>query len=136
MSDEAIRKAFELWMVNEAKFIVGSADPYPSGVERDWWRVWQAATRAAAPAWLPIETAPRGSGEEGPGSTAHPDYVRPPHLLLLTVEGPTVGYYDWYYHPGYGRGADPGESVWRGDNGSIFGPTHWMPLPAAPEAKP
>lgn len=39
---EEERAAFEHWMVNEAKIIVGSTDPYPAGLERDFWRVWQA----------------------------------------------------------------------------------------------
>lgn len=45
---EAERKLFEAWMVSEAKCIVGSRDPYPAGLERDWWKVWLAARRAQA----------------------------------------------------------------------------------------
>jgi hypothetical protein len=63
--------------------------------------------------WQPIETAPRGSGEDGPSNVTHPDYVKPPDLLLKHADGVAVGYYEWYYHPGYGRGASPDESVWR-----------------------
>ena len=44
MSTEAMRVAFEAWMVNKAKIIIGSSDPYPKGLERDYWNVWQAAT--------------------------------------------------------------------------------------------
>lgn len=87
--------------------------------------------------WRPIETAPKGSGQDGPGDTRHPDYVRPPRVLLATAEGVVVGYYDWYYHPGYGAGAAPDEPAWREhDGGRTFGVTHWMPLPAAPGATP
>jgi hypothetical protein len=87
--------------------------------------------------WLPIETAPRGSGEDGPGQTTHPDYIAPPKLLLATAEGIVVGYYDWYYHPGYGAGAEPGESVWRDhDGGRTYEVTHWMPLPPPPGKEP
>lgn len=43
------RELFEAWMVNEAKIIVGSTDPYPAGLERDYWRVWQAARSAPRP---------------------------------------------------------------------------------------
>lgn len=84
--------------------------------------------------WQPIETAPRGSGEDGPSDTRHPDYVQPPKLLLWTEEGIVVGYYDWYYHPGYGRGAEPGVSAWRDrEGGEVYGPTHWMILPQPPK---
>lgn len=84
--------------------------------------------------WQPIETAPRGSGMDGPSDTRHADYVDPPKLLLWTQEGIAVGYYDWYYHPGYGMGGNEGESAWRTADGQAYGPTHWMPLPPPPEA--
>jgi hypothetical protein len=91
------------------------------------------AKMVAQAAWQPIETAPRGSGENGPGNVDDPDYVEPPILLLCTPEGQRVGYYDWYYHPGYGRGADPHESPWRcAEGGQAYKPTHWMPLPPPP----
>ena len=84
--------------------------------------------------WQPIETAPRGSGEDGPSDTRHADYVSPPQILLWTEEGITVGYYDWYYHEGYGRGAEPGESAWRTNGGDrAYDPSHWMPLPPPPQ---
>lgn len=86
--------------------------------------------------WLPIETAPRGSGIDGPDSVSHPDYVDPPKLLLWTEEGPLVGYYDWYYHPGYGCGAEDGESAWRDHSGAkTYGASAWQPLPAPPAQK-
>ncbi|WP_186058671.1 VRR-NUC domain-containing protein [Burkholderia gladioli] len=48
------RAAFERWMVEDEKCIVGSADPYPAGIERQNWKVWRAAwaraSQAAAPA--------------------------------------------------------------------------------------
>lgn len=92
------------------------------------------ATALDAGGWRPIETAPRGSGIDGPESTTHPDYVAPPRLLLFTDEGIVTGYYDWYYHAGYGRGADVNESPWRTNDGSrTYGASHWMPLPAAPK---
>lgn len=91
----------------------------------------------AVPDWQPIETAPRGSGEDGPGIVTHPDYVQPPSLLLLTPEGMTVGAYDWYYHEGYGNGAEPGVPAWRQamTYEPIYDITHWMPLPQPPASK-
>lgn len=85
------------------------------------------------PYWQPIETAPRGSGLDGPSNTRHPDYVKPPRLLLFSREGITVGNYDWYYHDGYSQGAIPGVPAWQSEAGeSIYGVTHWMPLPPEP----
>ncbi len=84
--------------------------------------------------WQPIETAPKGSGMDGPESCSHPDYVEPPTILIFTEEGARVGYYDWYYHEGYGAGAENGVSAWRGAEGErLYGPSHWMPLPPPPE---
>lgn len=47
--NEQMRKEFDDWMTNEAKIIVGSSDPYPAGLERQYWRVWQAAWNRRAP---------------------------------------------------------------------------------------
>jgi hypothetical protein len=83
--------------------------------------------------WQEIETSPRGSGEDGPCSTSHPDYVEPPQVLLYSKDGIVVGYYDWYFHPGFGQGAADGESAWRDHTGEpVYSPTHWMPLPDPP----
>jgi hypothetical protein len=88
----------------------------------------------AVPAqWMPIETAPKGSGADGPALTTDREYIGPPRLLLATAEGIMVGYYDWYYHPWYGVGAGPDEPPWRDHDGNrTYGVTHWMPLPAPP----
>lgn len=40
------RAAFERWMVEAKKCVIGSHDPYPAGIERDMWECWQAALRA------------------------------------------------------------------------------------------
>lgn len=96
----------------------------------------QPVSDEARDAWMPISTAPMGSGESGPEDVSHPDYIKPPKILLMTDEGIVVGYYDWYYHAGYGRGADPDEPAWRDHNGErTYGATHWMPLPAAMGSK-
>jgi len=127
-----------------------AAQALMDALDRTNWSSWQTtagfseqcgALRAAlaappqeqAPGWMPIETAPRGSGEDGPRSVKDPGYVEPPHLLLFTSEGIVVGYYDWYYHEGYGRGAEPGVSAWLTTEGTqAYNPTYWQPLPAAP----
>jgi hypothetical protein len=134
------REAFEAWAMGpDGRGL--SAERWPNGnykseAMHDDWTAWQAARLSAPQAagqWLPIETAPRGSGENGPRSVTHPDYVEPPKLLLNTAEGMVVGYYDWCYHPGYGRGAEPGVSAWRDSSGGqAYAPTHWMPLPPTP----
>ncbi len=131
------REAFEAWALTQyPPLYLGRGEEYSSTWTEGSWRGWQAAEQATRPQWQPIETAPRGSGEDGPGTVTHPDYIAPPRLLLATEEGLTVGYYDWYYHPGYGRGAEPGVPAWRSVDGeSVFDPTHWMPLPDAPEQK-
>lgn len=117
-------------------------DKYWDGNVQDDWELWQAraALQSQAPqadGWLPIETAPRGSGENGPRSVNDPSYVKPPDLLLIHPEGISVGYYDWYYHPGYGVGASPYAPVWRSrpDGEGLDGVTHWQPLPPAPQTK-
>jgi len=46
MSEER-EAAFVRWMTEEAKCIVGSADPYPAGIERRNRKIWNAAWRAA-----------------------------------------------------------------------------------------
>ena len=81
--------------------------------------------------WKLIETAPKGSGANGPGDTRHPDYVKPPRLLLF-VDGRTeIGYYDWYYHDGYGMGAHERQTAWV-HSGDDVEPTHWAELPQLP----
>ena len=90
---------------------------------------------AEARKWKPIESAP--SGEGGPHNVKDPAYIPPPRILLYTDngidEGITVGYYDWYYHPGYGLGHEERpDTAWCDCHGGPIYPTHWMPLPDAP----
>jgi hypothetical protein len=42
--------------------------------------------------WQPIETAPKGSGIDGPSSVSDPLHIEPPELLLWTECGVAVGY--------------------------------------------
>lgn len=37
------RVAFEKWMIEQAKCVVGSIDPYAETLERNYWQCWQAA---------------------------------------------------------------------------------------------
>jgi len=83
--------------------------------------------------WQPIETAPKGSWLTGPNDTRHPDYVKPPRLLLLLDDGEVcVGYADAYYTAERGSGYDGGSFWVEKFSGERVTPTHWMPLPEPP----
>ena len=84
--------------------------------------------------WQPINTAPRGSGEDGPDRVDHPNYIEPPRLLLIVDGTIQVGSYDWYYHNDYGMGADERETAWV-HSGDDVEPTHWMDFPPLPTKK-
>jgi len=90
------------------------------------------------PGWLPIESAPKGSGIGK--LTTDPDYVAPPAILLLFDEGKiAIGYWDWYYAEG-GRGYEGGLAWIAQEAGERLdlhydAPIGWMPLPAAPANK-
>ena len=47
------RKQFEQAMHDVFKTVVGSNDPYPAGLERDYWKVWQAAWNRRAETQVP-----------------------------------------------------------------------------------
>lgn len=130
--NEEMRKAIEIALKDLDD---GFGVEIESGSQFHYWLQGALAQPATVQGWRPIETAPRGSGEDGPGNVTHPDYIAPPTILLATQEGLVVGYYDWYYHEGYGHGAEPGVSAWRtSDGGQAYEPTHWQPLPQPPEA--
>ena len=84
--------------------------------------------------WQPIETAPKGSGENGPDRTDAPDYEAPPRILLLVDGRVEVGAYDWYYHEGYGNGAHERDTAWVHSGGDVA-PTHWMDSPTVTTLK-
>lgn len=123
MNEDKMRKDFEAVAVKELRLYsfdrskVGEYYNHEVGVA---WRIWQAATRAAVPAWQPIETAPKDGT----------------NVLLLNRAG-NMACGMWMESRGLGTG-------WflRGGSGpDLFfnyhhGPTHWMPLPPAPEEKP
>jgi hypothetical protein len=84
--------------------------------------------------WQPIDTAPKGSGWDGPQDVRHPDYIAPPHVWLTLVDGQRcVGYWDWYYAEG-GNGYDGGSAWVEEFSGERVTPTHWMALPEHLEA--
>lgn len=68
MSDAATRKAFKAWTQTGPRVLhlmlnssLGPANGrvYWADETESAWLAWQAATRAAVPAWQPIETAPK-----------------------------------------------------------------------------
>ena len=86
--------------------------------------------------WQPIETAPKGNGNEI-NDIRSPQYVQPPKILLYfpAEDVIEVGYWDWYYAEN-GKGYE-GCSAWCcGEyQPAAMGfdePTHWMPLPEKP----
>ena len=97
MNDKAMREAFERWMVDTAKCVVGSIDPYAKGIEDRNWTVWQAAVAACEEQWQPIEAAPKGEmfqwgyWKRGKFCTG---------LAYWNVSG---GWSDAYGHPAPGR---------------------------------
>jgi hypothetical protein len=100
--------------------------------------VWamREALAAQPSAWQPIETAPKGSWLSGPNDVRDPDYVEPPTLWLFLSDGTQcAAFADAYYAEG-GNGYD-GRGFWvEPISGERVEPTHWMPLPAAPERQP
>ena len=84
--------------------------------------------------WRDIATAPKGSWPDGPQDTRDPTYVPPPPLWLTLIGGARcVGYFDAYYAEG-GNGYDGGSPWVEEFSGERVTPTHWMLLPAPPEA--
>ena len=123
MTEEAMRKAFECDITEDGR--------WPKAVERladgtyrlmqthAAWRNyqlgWQAATRAAAPAWRDIESAPTSED-----------------VSFLVLRRGIVIQVSWFEGRLY---PDARESCIDWEDG-ITDATHWMPLPAAPEKKP
>ena len=115
------RKQFEQAMHDVFKTVVGSNDPYPAGLERDYWKVWQAAwNRRAEAQWQPIETAPRELGKRilclkdcGEGTLTSIS------IVFWLNDG------EWHLDDCASRTAE----------GFGYRVTHWMPLPAEPEGK-
>jgi hypothetical protein len=93
----------------------------------------------AGDGWQPIETAPKGNGDQFE-SVTDPGYIAPPKILMLFEDGnQSVTHWDWYYAPGgYGHAQAQGGPAWIAVAGGElahlhFGsPTHWRPLPKEP----
>ena len=89
--------------------------------------------------WQPIETAPKGNGDQFE-SVTDPGYIAPPEILMLFEDGnQCVVRWDWYYAPGgYGHAHAQDGRAWVAVTGGElahlhFGsPTHWRPLPTPP----
>lgn len=90
----------------------------------------------SAPAWLSMDSAPKGSGLEIE-SVNDAAYVSPPAILLLFSLGQqVVAHWDWYYAPG-GSGYEGGLAWIEPTSGERLdmyhdAPVGWMPLPSAP----
>lgn len=119
MNEEAMRKSFDEWAAKERIDIrrhPGQYDEYRSMVAQASWVAWQAATRAAVPAWQSIETAPKDKTV----ILFHEEYAVPlsgthgdGDLWIAMVPGVPM-----FFQPVLKPA-----------------PTHWMPFPATPEVE-
>ena len=138
MNEEAIRKAFEAWIAKDcgdlSTFGTGKNVHYVNSAVNNAWTGWQAATRAAAPVWLPIAGAPMDGTEvlvwrEDCGqfiaSYTHPAAMPLTQDELDAMDEETLFANDWFTQRPHGARMDGSEA-----------PTHYMPLPAEQEAKP
>lgn len=83
MSTEKMREEFEAWMRDTAKVVVGSSHPYSSGLERDYWRVWQAS-RAAVLVELPSHYCYDNPGEAYGAMSRYP-WIKTPQTVQYCV---------------------------------------------------
>ena len=134
MTEEAMRKDFEAacikrWGGSDRGALVIRADgEYENGNVQFGWVCWQGATRAAAPAWLPIATAPRDGTHVLVGcETKTRGWVVHEAWWWTPWDGSPLSHCEWRYGK---DGMFPDKSV------HGFGAELWMPLPPAPEAKP
>ncbi|WP_024873099.1 DUF551 domain-containing protein [Tolumonas lignilytica] len=152
------REEFEKWMVNVAKIIVGSTHPYPARLERDYWKVWQAAYRAGQAASFSL---PDRMDYELHGDTVidshHNTFADGYNQCLSDAIAMNEEYANSVVSDGWipvseRMPDDYSMSICVGHGGYQFicrkepngwfrfpqmkkldGVTHWMPLPAAPE---
>jgi hypothetical protein len=105
------------WWITELDAMTKNGTPDQKravAVVRNLLRVIATHPQASEPAWMPIETAPKD------GSS-----------YLVWAGGVGMAHYVDYYQSGYAHKAPFSENLaaWKAKA------THWMPLPAAPEAK-
>lgn len=146
MNEEAMRKAFEAHMLilNACTRLhrYSAGNGYRTVSVQRAWDLWQAATRAAASAWQPIETAPKDGTEvllyapatvfDGKpvaerityGAWSEPSQVS--RIQYKEGFAPEQVFDEW----------EPYWASWDGGFTETHAPTHWMPLPPAPEVKP
>jgi hypothetical protein len=131
MNEEEMRKAseelapqFGITYLGANSGLSGAGRTYWSDKAEAAWLAWQAATRAAQQ-WRPIETAPKDGT----------------YIMLANHHGVWIGHYAPVADSGYVFD-QPWRSVmlnhWhikKKSSEQYAPPTHWMPLPAAPEAK-
>lgn len=114
MNEDKMRKEFEAELGKQLGykpdglgFATNKDGTYLQFAVNQRWELWQAATRAAVPAWQPIEAAPR--------------HGRELILLLTPSKFPQVAYSNSWHTCGFSFESKP---------------THYMPIPPAPEVKP
>ena len=83
----------------------------------------EAPVSGPAPAWQPIETAPRDGTIVDLWGINHLHYAKRQERICNVHYGPVT---DWMGHE---------RNDWRHGRGEDFEPTHWMPLPAPPVEK-
>jgi hypothetical protein len=86
-----------------------------------------AGSGAKGDGWQPIETAPK---DGTPVLIARVEYTEGKSPEVAEVD---VGAYLYDAGMNTPDGYEPAYWYWASDNGSIEEPTHWMPLPPAPQ---
>ena len=119
MSEEAMRKTFEAefgrhlgYKQDGRGFATNKDGTYVQFSVNQHWDLWQAATRAAVPAWQPIETAPKSEATS--------------FMVLRKGVAIQVSWFEGRLYP------DAREACIDWEEG-ITDATHWRPLPPAPE---
>lgn len=105
---EATHKGFDLTRDSNDEYVHGSTSML--------WNEWLACARALEPKWMPIESAPKD------GST-----------FLAWIDGKS-DFFHWQSELGNRPVGWRDSFIYVYPEGDKNGPTHWMPLPAQPNA--